>query len=100
MCGVNTHAAHSLPVTPYLNLTRRQCEGQNQVPSAPASLAAARRHRDELLAVDHVHRRRRKDPRPGIELPQLLAGFGVKRVEISGEVAACADEDQTAGGDH
>src|SRR5882724_6777807 len=69
-----------------------QCEREDQIAAAAAAFAAARRHRDELLAVHHVHRGRREDAGAGVELPQQRAGLRVVREQIAGGVAAGTDE--------
>ena len=67
------------PFLPFLPLCSALGSAKVRIKSPPAAppLAAARRHGHELLAVHHVDRRRREDARPGVELPQQLAGLGV-----------------------
>src|SRR5438552_4083337 len=77
----------------------RQGEAQDQVPAPAAAIAAARADGDELLAVHHVHRRRREDPGAGVEPPEQLARLRVERHEVTGRVAAAANEHQAARGD-
>ena len=57
---------------------------------APAGL-----HRDVLHAVHLIGRRRRDDPRVGLELPELLAGPRVERPEHA--IVGAAVEHQPAG---
>src|SRR5712691_10184370 len=75
---------------------RRQCETQNEIATPTSPLAAARSDCNELLAIHHVHRRRRKHAATGVELPEQLTGLCAVRHEIAGRIAAAADEDHIA----
>src|SRR3954447_21931555 len=66
----------------------RQCKTQNEIAAAASALPAARRDGDELLTVQHVGGGRREHAGPGVELPELLAGLCVQRVEVTSEIAA------------
>src|SRR5436309_4224768 len=78
--------------------SRREREAQNQVAAATAAVAAARRDGHEFFAVHHVHGGRRKDPGARVEFPQEVAGLRVVGEEVARDVAAGADEHDTAGG--
>src|SRR5207302_5670184 len=51
---------------------------------------------DEFLAVQFESHRRRVDSRPGLELPELIPGLGVERIEVP---VAFAGEHEPARGD-
>src|SRR5712691_4769267 len=88
------------PVTTLVEqpLLFRKGEAENQVPSPSTSLAAARRDRHKLLAIDRVDRRRGIHPGACVELPEQIAGLRVVREEIARDVTTGPDEHQVAGG--
>src|SRR2546425_4130853 len=77
----------------------REREAQNQVSAATAAVRAARRDGHEFFAVHHIHGGRRKDARARVEFSQEVASLRVVGEEVARDVAAGADEHDTAGGD-
>src|SRR3989442_5335284 len=77
----------------------REREAQNQVSAATAAVGAARRDGHEFFAVHHIHGGRRKDAGARVEFPQEVASLRVVGEEVARDVAAGADEHDTAGGD-
>src|ERR1700687_2089218 len=98
----NCHAAARIVRTGHgtePRLLLREGKAEDQVSSPAASLAAARRHRDEFLAVHHVDGGRREDPGTRVELPERLAGLRIGGKEVGGDVAAAPDTHPPPGGD-
>jgi hypothetical protein len=86
---------HGVPI---LTLLLGQSKAEYQIAASPASVTTARRHCYEFVAVDHVHRGRRKDAGTRIEFPEQVARLRVIGKEVAGNVAAASDEDDTTGG--